>query len=201
MKNKKIFIGVTVLVIIVISVFCFKGRLGTTGTEENQETGGLVTSDTKTAAAKSAYNAALKEAKKFSSDSYLVDMDTTGVQSDGKSETWYIYFYSPSKNTNLKVFIVGGKVDRTEEKDVKKRDQITGEWVDSTIVAKIAVPKCNEEGQYNNPDYFINLDAGKNNEAPMWNMNCLVGENKTFKVYINAETGEFIKTGKAGIGW
>lgn len=105
------------------------------------------------------------------------------------------------KNTNFKVNIVEGKVDKVEESDKKKQDKIAGGWIDSSNVAKIAVPKCKEAGEVAKPDYFINLNPGKNGESSLWNFNCLVGENKTFKVYVDALTGEYTKTGKAGIGW
>lgn len=190
---------------IIIFVFLLTTGLmlgGCTPEKKSNESGSSkVVFGAKTITAKQGYEAALPESKKFSSDSYLVDLDTTGVEKDGKSKTWYVLFYSPSKNTNYKVNIVEGKVDRTEEDDKKKKDKIADGWVDSTNVAGIAIPKCKEAGEIAEPDYFINLDPGKDGGNPVWNFNCLVGENKTFKVYVDAITGEFTKTGKAGIGW
>ena len=163
--------------------------------------GGEIISGSKMITAKQGYGIALPETRKFSSDSYLAGLDTTGVRQDGKSNTWYVLFYSPAKNTNLKVNVVGGKVERTEEKDEKKKDRIVDGWVDSTDVARVATPMCKEAGETTEANYFVNLDPGKGGGSPVWNFNCLVGENKTFKVYVNALTGEFTRTGKAGIGW
>jgi hypothetical protein len=42
--------------------------------------------------AREAYKIALPEAKKFSSDSYLVSLNTTSTQGDGRSRTWYVLF-------------------------------------------------------------------------------------------------------------
>jgi hypothetical protein len=150
--------------------------------------------------AKKAYSVALPVAKRFSSDSVLVDLNTTGVQADGKSRSWYALFYSASRKTNFKINIVAGYM-RTEEGDKKKTDPIADGWIDSTDVAPVALPKFKEMGELSEPDYFIALKSGKNNKHAIWSMNCRVGENRTLTVDIDAVTGEFIKTRKSGIGW
>jgi cytoskeletal protein RodZ len=151
-----------------------------------------------TSTAKPAYRTALAEAKRFARDSFLVDLDTTGVQKDGKSRTWYVLFYSPSRNTNLKVNVVGGRVQKTEALDKKKTVEIAGDWIDSDQAASIAQPKC---GQVSEEDYFINLRVGKDGKTLTWNFHCNVGKHKTLIIDVNARTGEYIKTRKAGIGW
>lgn len=186
----------------IIFIFVFLVSLIVGGcTPSKLTTGGETTLGIKMMTAKQGYEMAIAEAKKFSSDSFLTDLDTTGVKEDGTSNTWYVLFFSPMKNTNYKVNVVGGKVERAEEGDKKKKDRIVDGWTDSTNVVKVAIPKCKEVGEVAEPNYFINLNPGKNGENPVWNFNCLVGENKTFKVYIDGLTGEFTKTGKAGIGW
>jgi hypothetical protein len=128
----------------------------------------------------------------------LVDLNTSGVQKDGRSKTWYIFFYSPSQKTNLKVNVVEGKIEKTEDKNKNKTVQIAANWIDSNQAASIALPKC---GQVSEEDYFIDLDVDKDGKTLVWNFKCKVGEYKTLTIDINAQTGEYIKTRKAGIGW
>jgi len=186
-----------ILVIGIIIIFALIGVFALKGKQTNP----LTPFGESIISAKSVYPIVVSEAKKFSGDSFLVDLNTTGVQKDGKSKTWYALFYSPSKKTNFKINLVEGKVDKTEEGDKKKTEPISEGWIDSINVAKIAIPKCEETGMVAEPDYFISLDPGKNGKNATWRMNCLVGENKTLTVDVDAVTGEFIKTGKAGIGW
>jgi hypothetical protein len=148
--------------------------------------------------AKTAYQKTLSEAKKFSPDSYLVNLNTTGVQKDGKSNTWYIFFCSPSRNMNFKVNVVDGKVEKTSDTKKNKTVEIAGNWIDSDQAAEIAVSKC--DAVYED-DYFIDLDIDKDGKTPIWNFKFKVGEDKTLTIVINAQTGEYIKTRKSGIGW
>ena len=148
--------------------------------------------------AKPAYQVALSEAKKFSPDCYLVNLNTSGVQKDGRSKTWYIFFYSPSRNTNLKVNVVEGKVEKTDDKNKNIIVEIAGDWIDSDQAANIALPQC---GQIYEEDYFIDLDVDKDGKTPVWDFKCSVGKNKSLTIVINAQTGEYIKTRKSGIGW
>lgn len=140
----------------------------------------------------------MAEAKKFAHDSFLVDIDTSGIQKDGKSTTWYVLLYSPSRNTNLKVNIVDGIIQKTESSNKKKTVEIEGDWIDSDRVAATARPKC---GQVLEEDYFLSLRVDRDGKTLIWNFNCRVGENKTLIIDVNARTGKYIKTRKAGIGW
>jgi hypothetical protein len=193
--------GVIVVIMLVLAgiglLFVKNGQTGDSAASA-AKTNPLANLRQSTGTAKAAYQTALAEAKKFARDSFLVDLDTTGVQKDGKSRTWYILFYSPSKNTNFKVNVVEGKIDRTVAADKKKVAEIAGNWIDSDQAAGIALPKC---GKVSEEDYFINLRVDKNGKAPVWNFNCKVGIYKTLIIDVNARTGEYIKTRKAGIGW
>lgn len=148
-----------------------------------------------------AHQKALPEGEQWAADSFLVDVYTSGIQADGKSNTWYVTFYSPARQTGFMVTIRAGKVDQAEEKKTNEQSQIEGDWVDSPQAARVAVPKCEQAGQLAEPKYFISLNAGRNGQPAYWRFNCLVGEDKTLVVYVDALTGEFQKTGKAGIGW
>jgi major membrane immunogen (membrane-anchored lipoprotein) len=171
-----------------------------TGCGKQESTGGGVSTSSSgknQTTAKEAYKIALPEAKKFSSDSYLVGLNTTSVQENGQSRTWYALFYSAAKATNYKVNVVEGKITDTSDTNKKKQDQIPENWIDSDRVAQIAIPKC---GETTEKDYFIDLDTNKD-KAPIWSFNCKIGENKTLYVDLKALTGEYLETRKAGIGW
>lgn len=56
-------------------------------------------------------------------------------------------------------------------------------------------------GTVTETDFFFDLKAGTNGKPSQWSVQCKVGENKTLIVDVNASTGEFLKTRKAGIGW
>lgn len=201
--KKNIFIIVIIVASVGLGVFVFMNNRNPAGLPAANLPDSKPTPDmTKnTLSAKKAYSVALPAAKKFSSDSVLVDLDTTGVQADGKSRTWYALFYSASKETNFKINIVEGNIDKTEEGDKKKTDPIADGWIDSTHVPAVALPKFKEIGEVPEPDYFIALKSGKNNKSAIWSMNCRVGEYRTLTVDVDAVTGKFIKTRKSGIGW
>lgn len=148
--------------------------------------------------AKQAYSIALPEAKKFSPDSYLVDINTSRVQKDGRSHSWFIRFSSATKNSGFKVNVINGKVDQTDD-SYKKDDRVVPDgWLDSDQVAKIAIPKC---GAVVETDYFFGLDKHLKNRPAEWSVQCTVGENKTLIIDVDAVTGNYLKTRKAGIGW
>jgi hypothetical protein len=141
MKNVFIIIGIIVVIGVSIFFLLINNETDTsTSTTTNEKS--LLNIDSKMTTAKQAYSIALSEAKKFSSDSYLVDFNTVGIQNDGTSQSWFITFYSPSKQTNYKVNIIEGKVEQASEKNLKKTVEITGDWINSNQLAQIAIPKC-----------------------------------------------------------
>lgn len=172
-----------------------------TGCKKQESTGGGKTSTTSSGknimTARKAYQIALPEAKKFSSDSYLVNLSTVGVDKSGYSRTWFALFYSANKATNYKVNVVEGQITGTSDTNRKKQNQIADNWLDSDKVAQTAIPKCE---QVTKDEYFFDLDADSD-KASVWTVQCTVGENKTLSIDLNALTGEYLKTRKAGIGW
>jgi hypothetical protein len=197
-KSRAAAIVVLILILAGIGLIFLKDKQTGNSTALAAETDSAANPNQLTGTARPAYRTALAEAKRFARDSFLVDLDTSGVQKDGKSRTWYVLFYSPSRNTNLKVNVVGGRVQKTEPSNRKKTVEIAGDWIDSDQAAGIARPKC---GQVSEEDYFINLRVDKDGKTLTWNFNCRVGEHKTLIIDVNARTGEYIKTRKAGIGW
>ena len=184
-----------------LGLIIFSGFL-LTGCKKQTETGGGSSTSSGSGGkgqitAKEAYKISLPEAKKFSSDSYLVGLNTTSIQENGQSRTWYALFYSAAKATNYKVNVVEGKITGTSDTNKKKQNQIPENWIDSDQVAKIAIPKC---GEMTEKDFFIDLDTNRD-KIPIWSFNCKVGENKTLYIDLNALTGEYLQTRKAGIGW
>jgi hypothetical protein len=179
-KNQKLIVLVLLVVIVGLVSFFFlkKGPLPYT----------IINGEL---TAKNAYNIALPEAKKFSSDSFLVNLSTVNVQSNGESKTWFVTFYSPAKGTNFKVSVTEGKITATDDANKKKTQAVSDNWIDSNEVAKIAIPKCGEVTENN---FFFDLDT-------KWTVNCKVGENKTLYIDIDPKTGEYQRTRKAGIGW
>jgi hypothetical protein len=164
----------------------------------DKQTGSPTSSPGKRLTANEAYKLAVLEAKKFSSDSYLVNISTVGVEDNGRSRTWYILFYSPNKNTNYKVNVVEGQITGTSDTNKKKQNQVADNWIDTDRIAKVAIPQC---GQVIESEYFFDLDAENKDKISTWSVQCTVGENKTLSIDVNALSGEYIRTRKAGIGW
>jgi hypothetical protein len=151
-----------------------------------------------TMTAKQGYRIALREAQKFSPDSYLVDLSTVNVRKDGTSKTWFVLFYSPAKKTHYRVNIREGNVERAYVRSDNKTRQVSGNWLDSSDVSKAAISRC---GAVTKDEYFFSLDQNARDQYPKWSVCCMVGENKSLFVEINALTGEFVRIRKAGIGW
>lgn len=141
--------------------------------------------------AKSAYQIALVDAKKFSPDIFLVDLNTIAVQENGFSRTWYFSFYSPLKNTNYRINMVDGKISRTFEKDDGKKNPLIENWVDTDTIATTAIPKCSTTIE---SEYYFSLS--NNNGNSIWSVKC-VGENNVVQYLdFNAESGVYQTTRK-----
>jgi len=194
MKKSYLVFGIVLVAFVAGGLFFLsKNKPATTdtgGTNSQQSQDSTIFGN-KMSTARKAYEVALAEAKKFSSDCFLANLSTVNVQPDGTSRTWFIIFYSPAKGTNYKVNVVEGKVELTDDSNKKKTTPVPENWIDSDEVAKIAIPKC---GEVIENEFFFDLDT-------KWTVKCLVGENKTLYVDLNPQTGDFIKTRKAGIGW
>jgi len=148
--------------------------------------------------AKEAYKIALSEAKKYSSDCQLINVNTSRAQNNGKSRSWFILFSCPAKNKGYKVNIINGKVDQVNDSYKLDEKTISDNWINSDEVAKIAIPKC---GTTTESDYYFQVDKSSMSKPAEWHVDCAVGENKTLIVKLDAATGNYLETSKAGIGW
>jgi len=190
MKNNQLIIGIILAVVLFIAGFFFVSKKpSTTG---NESITNNIFSSGKTA--KAAYQTALIEAKKRKNDSYLVDINAH-VDSKGESENWYAEFYSPSSKEQFRIIMKNGRVTQVQTKKTLKTNPVGDNWIDNGQIMGAALKEC---GQVTENKYFISLN--KINKL-RWGVNCKVGENKTLYVDIDATTGKFIKTRKAGIGW
>lgn len=198
MKSSKLVLIVLVIIVAVGGLLLLTKNKGgsTTTVTTDQTTTTQTESNSKTYTAKQGYTIALPEAKKFASDVYLVNLSTSGTQSNGESNSWFADFYSPSKGAGFRVGVVDGKINNPREEKKNNTDQIADGWIDSTQAAKVGIPKC---GTVIDTDYFFDLDVSK--DKTEWSINCLVGEDKTLKILIDAYSGEFLRTSQAGIGW
>lgn len=195
------------LIIIIIAVFGITGFFLLT----KNRGGGQINSTLKersleklergTMTAKQAYFIALSGAKKLASDNYLVRLNNNKVQKNGRSTTWFITFYSPSKNTNYRLTIFKGKVDKIDDKNRNETAPLSDEWIDSDQVARVAIPKCDKTTTNN---FYFGLEPSESSPKKgiiKWTVECNMGDYKSLFIDVNAESGEFIKTRKAGIGW
>lgn len=184
MKNKNLFIGVAVLVIIGVAVFGLKGKSGTTNPQQRQETGSSTTSGGKRTTAKPAYDLALKEAKKSALDGYLVDMYSLSssynkTYTDGTSETWYFVFHSAAKK-QYRVRMDGGKVASVTDISGTKTVEIPAGWLDSDQAAKIGAEKCNGAPENS---YFFSISTKTDNKSFVWSVSCEIdGKKQTIRL-------------------
>ena len=90
--------------------------------------------------AKEAYKVALPYAKKWSSDAYLVEVTNfIGTkEADGKSKTWEVRFYSPSKDQDYVISVRGGEVRGGNERAHMSLNKIVDNWVDSDVAMETA---------------------------------------------------------------
>jgi len=182
---------ITLIIFLVLACFVFLNK-NSQKTGENSVGANLLNSG-KTA--QSAYQTTLTEAIKKRDDARPVDISAY-VNNKGTSDNWYVEFYSASSGELFKISIKNGKVTDIIDQKTTKKESIGENWVDSNRAVERALQEC---GQVTEKTYFVSLDhLGANIK---WNINCKVGENKTLRVEIDAPTGVYIATHKAGIGW
>ena len=196
MKNTKLVVIVLVIIVAIGGFLVLTKNKGGSPTTVGTDKTTTTSSGSKTFTAKQAYPIAFAEAKKFASDVYLVNLSTSGTQSNGESNSWFATFYSPSKDVGYRVGVVDGKINNPREEKKNNTDKVTDGWIDSTQAAKVGIPKC---GTVIDTDYFFDLDVSK--AKTEWSISCLVGEDKTLKILIDAYSGDFLRTSQAGIGW
>ena len=142
--------------------------------------------------AREAFRIAQETAKDWASDAVLVNLTNfRGTSlSDGRSVRWKFEFNSISMKKELEVHISRGKILQTMEEKYKKRDAITGEWIDTPKAMAIALKYFHDKPIKN---YWFGIG---NNEGTIvvWYVKCDYNEGVPTWVNINALTGEFIKT-------
>ncbi len=187
MKTHYFVIGACIVIVFALAFFLLQRKQAPSGT-------GFLNMKN-SASARLAYEIGKKSMDSLHKDAYLVDLFTNATKT-GENETWQVQFYSPSSNVQIKFLIKNGAVVETINEKPSKKKPVGENWVDSVRAAKIAEQYCAES---EDNKYLFSLDAisGK----PQWSVSCLVGENKTLRVKIDAVTGVFIKTSRAGIGW
>jgi len=128
----------------------------------------------------------------WASDAVLVDLTNfRGTSlSDGRAVRWKLEFNSESVKKELEVHVSRGKILQKMEEKYKKRDVITGEWIDTPKVMDVALKYFDDERPIKN--YWLGI--GNNEGTIIWYVKCAYDEGVPTWVHVNALTGEFIKT-------
>ena len=143
--NKK---NLKALAILMLSVFIIGIVLIGGYTQESEEK--LTSTETKTTTALSekieltaqeAFHIAHAAAAEWASDAVLVDLSNfRGTSlSDGRAVRWKIEFNSASMDKELEVHVSRGKIFQTMEEKFKKREAITGAWIDTPKALDISM--------------------------------------------------------------
>lgn len=142
--------------------------------------------------AREAFHIAQTVAIDWASDAVLVDLTNfRGTSlSDGRAVRWKLEFNSESVKKELEVHVSRGKILQKMEGKYKKRDVITGEWIDTPKVMDIALKYFDDERPIKN--YWLGI--GNNEGTIIWYVKCAYDEGVPTWVHVNALTGEFIKT-------
>ena len=148
-------------------------------------------SEKKELTAREAYQLAQIESVDWASDAILVDISNFWGTSlaDGRSVRWKLEFNSTSMEKELEVHISRGKILQTMEEKLKKREAITGEWVDTPKAIEIAQEYFAAKPIKN---YWFGITSKEG--IATWYIMCKYEEGVPTWVHINALTGELIKT-------
>ena len=192
MKRSYLIIGALILIAVVgVAIFRLKGKSTTTSPKQTQEqTQESTVSVGKRLTAKPAYDLALKEAKKYDPDGYLVDMYSISssykkTYANGTSESWYLIFHSAAKK-QYRVTMDGGKFTSVTDISGTKTIEIPSGWLDSDQAAKIGADKC--AGAPEN-SYFYSINTKTDNKSFTWAVSCEVnGKRQT--TYLDAFSGK-----------
>ena len=138
-----------------------------------------------------AYHLAKKASIDWASDAVLVDISNfRGTSlSNGRSVRWKLEFNSASMYKELEVHISRGKILQTMEEKFKRREAITGEWIDTPKALNIALGYFADKTVDN---YWFGISSKES--ITTWYVKCDYDEGVPTWVHINALTGEVIKT-------
>jgi hypothetical protein len=141
--------------------------------------------------AREAYQLAQAEAAKWASDAVLVDISNfrgTSLTS-GRSVRWKLEFNSKSMNMELEVHVSRGEILQIMDEKLKKREAISGEWMDTPRALNIALEYFTDKPIKN---YWFGISSKEG--IMTWYIKCRYEEGVPTWVHINALTGEVIKT-------
>jgi len=149
------------------------------------------TTDKRLLTSREAFQIAEPVAVNWSSDAVLVDLSNFRGSSepDGRAIRWKLEFNSADRNQEFEVHVSAGKILQTMEERYKKRDAVTGDWIDSPEAMKIAHPYFGDEPVRN---YWLGLSSHEGTVS--WYIKCKHHQGTPIWVQLNALTGEFIKT-------
>jgi len=141
--------------------------------------------------AQEAFHIAHAAAAEWASDAVLVDLSNfRGTSlSNGRSVRWKIEFNSASMDKELEVHISRGKILQTMEEKFKKRETITGEWIDTPKALDISMEYFAGKPIDN---YWFGISSKEG--ITTWYIKCDYSEGVPTWVHINALTGEVVKT-------
>ena len=138
-----------------------------------------------------AYHLAKNAAVDWASDAVLVDISNfRGTSlSNGRSVRWKIEFNSASMDKELEVHVSRGKIFQTMEEKFKKREAITGAWIDTPKALDISMVYFVRKPIDN---YWFGISSKEG--IATWYIKCDYSEGVPTWAHINALTGEVIKT-------
>ncbi len=182
---------VMLLSLLVIGVVLMSGSAQESEEKSPTEATAATTTVKTELTAREAFRIAQEAVKDWASDAVLVNLTNfRGTSlSDGRSVRWKFEFNSISMKKELEVHISRGKILQTMEEKYKKRDAITGEWIDTPKAMAIALKYFHDKPIKN---YWFGI--GNNEGTIVWYVKCDYDEGVPTWVNIDALTGEFIKT-------
>ena len=141
--------------------------------------------------AREAYRLAQTEAVDWAADAVLVDISNFRGTSltNGRSARWKLEFNSNSMNKELEVHISRGKILQIMEEKFKKREAITGTWIDTPKALDISFEYFTNKPVDN---YWFGLSSKEG--IATWYVKCDYDDGVPTWVHINVLTGEVIKT-------
>ncbi len=207
MKNPKLLVGIIAAIVVVGGVAVWKMTSHTTSVEDKAKSTAEEIIDSAKAtitqeakhktedvymSAKEAYKIAEGSAKKWDGNAYLIEVSTFAdtEKADGTASVWTFEFGSDSKNGDgyalYKIRVRSGKVSSAyEDTTYSEPSRVVSSWIDSDEAIEKAQPYF--EGLACK-SYWLGLAEDR------WNIKCHKESGEPTWVYLNASTGEFIKT-------
>lgn len=166
----------------------FPKKVGNSTKPETQRQTSQVEKGKERLTAQQAYEVAKKEAKKWSSEAFLVKVSNFqgDSHSDGLSDHWYFEFAANGKDQGLRVRITDGRVLQALEDEILNSEPVVAEWIDSPKVMELAKSYWGDEKEITN--YWLGLTedswsvkVSREGKQPLW-------------IKLDAKTGELKQT-------